>query len=99
MIESTLFAVSLDELGLNLSGVYLENYSGALRMVATDGHRLAMIDRKMEGKMPEKGVILPRKGARGGKKLLESSDVEDDVATLLIDGPIARVSRPQRSSS
>ena len=93
MIESTLFAVSLDETRLNLSGVYLENHSGALRMVATDGHRLAMIDRKLEGKMPEKGVILPRKGLVEAKKLLESSDVEDDVATLLIDGPIARVSR------
>jgi DNA polymerase III subunit beta len=93
MIESTLFAVSLDETRLNLSGVYLENHSGALRMVATDGHRLAMIDRKIEGKMPEKGVILPRKGLVEAKKLLESSDAENDLATLLIDGPIARVSR------
>jgi DNA polymerase-3 subunit beta len=93
MIESTLFAVSLDETRLNLSGVYLENHSGALRMVATDGHRLAMIDRKIEGKMPEKGVILPRKGLVEAKKLLETSDAEDDQATLLIDGPIARVSR------
>ena len=55
MIESTLFAVSLDETRINLSGVYLENQQGALRMVATDGHRLAMIDRQIEGQGAGKG--------------------------------------------
>jgi DNA polymerase-3 subunit beta len=95
MIEGTLFAVSLDETRLNLSGVYFENHEGALRMVATDGHRLAMIDRTIEGKVPEKGVILPRKGLVEAKKLLESADVEEDSATLWIDGPIAKVKRGQ----
>ncbi len=93
MIEGTLFAVSLDETRLNLSGVYFENHDGALRMVATDGHRLAMIDRTIEGKVPEKGVILPRKGLVEAKKLLETADVEGDCATLWIDGPIAKVNR------
>jgi DNA polymerase III subunit beta len=93
MIESTLFAVSLDETRLNLSGVYLEHHAGALRMVATDGHRLAMIDRKIEGRVPEKGVILPRKGLVEAKKLLEAGDVDEGPATLSIDGPIAKVSR------
>jgi DNA polymerase-3 subunit beta len=93
MIESTLFAVSLDETRINLSGVYLENQQGALRMVATDGHRLAMIDRQIEGRVPEKGVILPRKGLVEAKKLLESGDSEDELVTLWIDGPIAKVVR------
>ncbi|MGH7818758.1 MAG: DNA polymerase III subunit beta, partial [Candidatus Binatia bacterium] len=58
MIESTLFAVSLDETRINLSGVYMENHDGSLRMVATDGHRLALVDRKVEsGRVPDKGVI------------------------------------------
>jgi DNA polymerase III subunit beta len=93
MIESTLFAVSLDETRINLSGVYLENQQGALRMVATDGHRLAMIDRQIEGRVPEKGVILPRKGLVEAKKLLESGNGEEDPVTLWIDGPIAKVVR------
>jgi DNA polymerase III subunit beta len=93
MIESTLFAVSLDETRINLSGVYIENQQGALRMVATDGHRLAMIDRQIEGRVPEKGVILPRKGLVEARKLLESGNGEEDPVTLWIDGPIARVVR------
>jgi len=85
--------VSLDETRINLSGVYIENQPGALRMVATDGHRLAMIDRQIEGRVPEKGVILPRKGLVEAKKLLESGNGEEDRVTLWIDGPIARVVR------
>jgi DNA polymerase-3 subunit beta len=94
MIESTLFAVSLDETRVNLSGVYVENHQGALRMVATDGHRLAMIDRKIDGSVPEKGVILPRKGLMEAKKLLETSDGGDeDSVALWIDGAIAKIIR------
>jgi DNA polymerase-3 subunit beta len=92
MIEGTLFAVSLDETRINLSGVYLENHQGALRMVATDGHRLALIDRAVDGKVPEKGVILPRKGLLEAKKLLESGD-EDALVLLSIEGAIAKLSR------
>ena len=91
MIESTLFAVSMDETRINLSGVYVENQQGALRMVATDGHRLALIDRKVQGKAPDKGVILPRKGLVEAKKLLESASTSEGLVTLWIDGPIAKV--------
>jgi len=91
MIESTLFAVSMDETRINLSGVYVENQQGTLRMVATDGHRLALIDRKVQGKAPDKGVILPRKGLVEAKKLLEAADGSGDPVTLWIDGPIAKV--------
>jgi DNA polymerase-3 subunit beta len=92
MIEGTLFAVSMDETRINLSGVYFENQPGMLRMVATDGHRLALMDRKIDGKVPEKGAILPRKGLVEAKKLLDSSD-GDDMVTLSIDGPIAKIVR------
>jgi DNA polymerase III subunit beta len=94
MIESTLFAVSLDETRINLSGVFVENHDGTLRMVATDGHRLALIDRKVEGKVPDKGAILPRKGLMEAKKLLESGDPEaDDSVTVWVDGSIAKLLR------
>lgn len=90
MIESTIFAVSLDETRFNLSGVYVErSEEGALRMVATDGHRLALVDGTVEGKLPEKGVILPRKGLAELKKLLESAG--EDKVSFVIDGPIAKV--------
>lgn len=93
MIESTIFAVSMDETRFNLSGVYVEDHDGWLRMVATDGHRLAMIDGKVEGKLPEKGAILPRKGLAEVLKLLESGTEKTDPVTFLLEGSIAKVVR------
>ncbi len=47
MIERTIYAASADETRYNLNGVYVEQLadSGKTRMVATDGHRLAIVDR------------------------------------------------------
>ena len=48
MIDRTIFSVSSDETRFTLSGVYVETGDkGVLRMVATDGHRLALIDRSL----------------------------------------------------
>jgi DNA polymerase III sliding clamp (beta) subunit (PCNA family) len=63
MIDKTIFAVSPDEARYNLSGVYIEaTGSGAVRMVATDGHRLSLIDRDAPGFEMKSGAIIPRKG-------------------------------------
>ena len=79
MIERTLYAVSTDEARYNLNGVYLETKpeEGLLRMAATDGHRLALVDRKIEGvdlSKFDKGVIVPKKGINELKRLLEEDD-------------------------
>src|SRR4029453_15774952 len=49
MIERTMYAASSDETRYNLNGVFFERLadSGKLRMVATDGHRLARVDRTL----------------------------------------------------
>jgi DNA polymerase-3 subunit beta len=71
MIERTQFAVSSDETRYNLNGVLFEPSGGALRMVATDGHRLSLVERKLEGDFGlKRGVILPRKGLQELRKLL-----------------------------
>lgn len=71
-IEKTLFAVSHDDTRSNLAGVHLDAGAkkGSIRMVATDGHRLALIDRKSKGSAPKNGVILPRKGLSEVVKVL-----------------------------
>ena len=64
MIEKTLFATSPDETRLNLSGVYLETEKdGKVRMVASDGHRLSLIEREVDASsLPDwPSVILPKK--------------------------------------
>jgi DNA polymerase III subunit beta len=74
MIEKTAFAVSMDETRYNLNGVYLEAVDkNTIRFVATDGHRLAMIDRPADGIVVNKGVIIPRKGISELKKVLENN--------------------------
>lgn len=72
MIERTIFCVSTDDNRHNLSGIYCESPSpNVLRMVATDGHRLAMIERTFETEIPiASGVIVPRKGFQELRRVL-----------------------------
>lgn len=81
MIERTIFSVSTDETRYSLNGVLIEeSEKGKVRMVATDGHRLAFEERGLSSLGLTKGVILPRKGLAELKKLLESG--EDGVVFL-----------------
>ncbi|ACG71245.1 DNA polymerase III, beta subunit [Anaeromyxobacter sp. K] len=71
MIERTFFAVSNDETRYNLNGVYFEPAGDALRLVATDGHRLSLSERAVGATFGlKRGVILPKKGLAELKKLL-----------------------------
>ena len=92
MIDKTIFAVSPDEARYNLSGVLVES-AGAnkVRMVATDGHRLAMIEREAAGFKIDSGVIIPRKGLQELRKLLDQTGEEE--TKLSIDGQLAYLKR------
>jgi DNA polymerase III subunit beta len=75
MIERTIFSVSSDETRYSLNGVFIEEgESGRVRMVATDGHRLAFEEKGIGSLGLRKGVILPRKGLSELKKLLDDGD-------------------------
>jgi len=81
MIERTIFAVSTDETRHSLNGVFIEGGEGGkVRMVATDGHRLAFQEKEIGSISLSKGVILPRKGLAELKKLLESG--EESVVSI-----------------
>lgn len=73
MIEKTVFASSTDETRYNINGVFVEKDGANIRMVATDGHRLAAIERSSEWPALDKGVILPRKGILELKKFLDEA--------------------------
>ena len=69
MINKTIYSVTMEEAGFKLSGVFMEKTKKEgedfLRMVATDGHRLALIDKKVPDiqKIELKhGVMIPKKG-------------------------------------
>jgi len=77
MINKTIYAVSNDESRKNLLGVFMaqENKEEKkfLRMVATDGYRLSMIDRQIDNEIKgiEKGILLPKKGLWELSKILD----------------------------
>ncbi len=79
MIEKTIYSVSHDETRYHLNGVYFEKYRTGdgthYRMVATDGHRMSLVDRKYEAKNQtvesSAGVIIPRKGLNEIRKLID----------------------------
>lgn len=77
MIDKTSFAVSTDETRYNINGFLLEKEDSQIRMVATDGHRLAFIEKKDLGGIPaseKEGVLLPRKGVIEMRKLLDEKE-------------------------
>ena len=91
LIRRISFAISGDDMRKNLNGAFFETGrqgdAFTIRMVATDGHRLALADADLG--MPgfpslEKGVIIPRKGLGEIRKLLE--DEPGDVSLGLQPG-------------
>ena len=72
LIDRSLFCVSLDENRHHLSGIYCETVSSKmLRLVATDGHRLALAEGpRIDGPKLETGIIVPRKGLHELKRML-----------------------------
>jgi DNA polymerase-3 subunit beta len=76
MVDKTAFAVSLDETRYNINGFLLEKDDSLIRMVATDGHRLALIEKKDNIGIgldagEKKSVLLPRKGMMEIRRLLD----------------------------
>ena len=84
MIEKTVFAASNEESRYHLNGVlFSQSQQGTkvvLRMVATDGHRLSLIDREnQEIRGIEKGIIIPKKGILEIKKIMGDQDREEEI--------------------
>ncbi len=67
MIGKILFAVSSEESRFQLNGALLKLRDSHIELVATDGHRLALVDREIEGLSGdgdgarEDAVLVPRK--------------------------------------
>ena len=75
IINKTSYAVSNDETRLYLNGIFLQEIDGKLRGVATDGHRLALVDTELQTSNIDilvNGIIVPRKGVQELKKIAET---------------------------
>jgi DNA polymerase-3 subunit beta len=76
MIQRTIFSISNEESRYTLNGALLVLKPESAAMVATDGHRLAMIesDVQVEGLKNELRVLLPKKAMGELDRLLNESE-------------------------
>jgi DNA polymerase III subunit beta len=102
MIAKTGFAIASEESRYTLNGALMVLKPESIIMVATDGHRLAHIERtdeKFEGVSGELKTLVPKKAMDELKSLLDSTDAEDiefakDESTLFFRiGPRLLTSR------
>jgi len=79
LIARTVFAISNEESRYTLNGALLVLKAESIAMVATDGHRLAWVEKpneNLEGISGEKRVLIPRKALHELQQLLSVSDAE-----------------------
>ncbi len=80
-IAKTTFAISLEESRYTLNGALLVLKPNSLTMVATDGHRLALVelDQKLEGFSSEVRVLIPKKAMNEVQRLAAEAGDQDVV--------------------
>jgi DNA polymerase-3 subunit beta len=79
MIARTSFAIANEESRYTLNGALMVLKPESITMVATDGHRLAHVERggeKFEGVSGELKTLIPKKAMDELRSLVDSTDVE-----------------------
>ncbi|MFQ5828205.1 MAG: DNA polymerase III subunit beta [Candidatus Methylomirabilia bacterium] len=74
MVEQTSFAISLDESRYALNGLLFSFSPKEIRLVATDGHRLAVASRAVPGNGEERSGIVPRKAVHELARVLGAGE-------------------------
>src|SRR5204863_6306329 len=80
LIAKTIFAISNEESRYTLNGALMVLKPESITMVATDGHRLAHIEKgseKLEGISGEMKTLIPKKCMDELRSLLDSTDAEE----------------------
>ena len=77
LIDFSQFAMAREDVRYYLNGLLLEVTAQQIKAVATDGHRLAVVQHDAEtGKEDLKPIIFPRKGVTELMRLLTGEDTE-----------------------
>jgi DNA polymerase-3 subunit beta len=84
-LQSTVFAISLQDVRAFLNGLLLCIDNEFLVMVGMDGHRMAINRMALAEKFSERRLILPRKSVNDLLRLLQQIDDEEVRITLYID--------------
>lgn len=81
MIQRTVFSITTeDESRYSLNGALLVLSPSLIRMVATDGHRLAMVSKRVEGLEPDREIraLIPRKTVLEIQRLVGEQELSVD---------------------
>jgi DNA polymerase III subunit beta len=76
------YAMAQQDIRYYLNGLLLSVEGSELRVVATDGHRLAFARTSLESEHPRHEVVLPRKAVLELSKLLAETDAPVRIALL-----------------
>jgi len=75
LIDKTSFAMAQQDVRYYLNGVLVELSSDLIKLVATDGHRLALSEHKIDLTLEtDKQIIIPRKGVIELARILDESE-------------------------
>ncbi len=74
-IGRIIFAVSTEESRFQLNGALLKLKDGGLELVATDGHRLALVENDLSGATASDGVLVPRKALQELQRFEDDGDL------------------------
>ena len=75
LFDKTSFAMAQQDVRYYLNGILMEIAPGKIKLVATDGHRLALSEVAQDtGVDADKQIIIPRKAVLELSRLLDSSD-------------------------
>ncbi|SBW05639.1 DNA polymerase III subunit beta [uncultured Dysgonomonas sp.] len=86
-IEKTIFCASTDDLRPIMTSVYLDITEGQISFVASDGHKLALLELQDESMTEEISFALPLKIATILKGIVKPSD---ELINIFINGNSAR---------
>ena len=73
------YSMAQQDIRYYLNGLLMVVEDKALKLIATDGHRLAFASMALEAKLPRQEVIVPRKTVLELAKLLSDSDAEGRI--------------------
>lgn len=82
MINKVEFAISMDETRYVLTGMYLKGFDGNMVVVGTDGFRMSLYRKDVEGLRGFKGIIIPRRSTTEIQRII---DVDEDVKISIGD--------------
>ena len=80
MIEKVSFAISLDETRYILTGMHMKGVDGEIIVVGTDGFRMAMYQKKIQGVKGFRGITIPKRSVAEIEKIIND---EDDVKVII----------------